>query len=262
MMPKFRYSIENLAALTLLVLSLFGAPSYAAEQPVVLELFTSEGCSSCPPADALLGQLSQQRTGHGVELILLGEHVEYWNGPGWKDRFSAPVFTERQNDYVRSLHLATAYTPQLIVDGHLQTVGGNGPEIKRIIAESSRTQKTATVSLKLLSPDKLQVSVSAPKDAKLSLSLAITEDNLTTKIGGGENQGRTLTHTAVVRELRSIGKTNDGQFEKTVSLSTMSDWKKPDLRVIVLAQDQNSRAILGAASVPLLGGNEVAATRR
>src|SRR6516164_10825365 len=122
-------------------------------QPIVIELFTSEGCSTCPPDDALLGQLSQQRTRHAVELVLLGEHVEYWDGQGWKDRFSAPVFTQRQYDYVKDLHLATAYTPQVVVDGHLQASGGNGPAINRLIAEAARTTKPFNVSLHELSPD-------------------------------------------------------------------------------------------------------------
>src|SRR5664279_4438358 len=87
-----------------------GLPLFA-QQVVVVELFTSEGCSSCPPADALLSQLAKQRNNTKVDLILLGEHVEYWNGQGWTDRFSAPAFTQRQYDYVHRRHLATAYTP-------------------------------------------------------------------------------------------------------------------------------------------------------
>ena len=256
-MIKFRNSIR--IWLLGMATTFFASLCYAVEQPVVIELFTSEGCSSCPPADALLGQLGQQRTGYGADLILLGEHVEYWNGPGWKDRFSAPTFTERQYEYARRLHLATPYTPQVVVDGRLQTTGGNGTEIKRFIAEASQKPKPATVILKTAGSEKLQVAVSAPSDRKLQVLLAVTEDNLTTAVQGGENQGRTLKHAAVVRELRPIGKTADGRFEKTVSVPLGHDWKKPDLRAIVLVQDTNSGVIEGAASIGLSGSGEIAA---
>src|SRR6516164_10942173 len=147
-------------------------------QPIVIELFTSEGCSSCPPADALLGQLSQQRTGHAVDLVLLGEHVEYWDGQGWKDRFSAPVFTQRQYDYVRYLHLATAYTPQVVVDGHLQASGGNATALQRLIADAAHDEKPSVVSLERLAPDKFHVAVDGPPGRKLQDLFGITEDNL------------------------------------------------------------------------------------
>ena len=90
-----------------------------------------------------------------AELILLEEHVEYWNSPGWTDRFSSSAFTQRQNDYVQQLHLATAYTPQIVIDGHLQGVGNNVAAVRRMIAEASNDPKPATVSLRLLSPEKL-----------------------------------------------------------------------------------------------------------
>ena len=230
-------------------------------QPIVIELFTSEGCSSCPPADALLGQLSRQRTGHAVELVLLGEHVEYWNGQGWNDRFSAPVFTQRQYDYVRDLHLATAYTPQVVVDGHLQASGGNGPAISRLIAEAAQVTKPFNVSLQAQSTDKFHVTVDGPPARKMQVLFGITEDNLTTTVHGGENLGRTLTHTAVVRELHALGATSDGHFDKTISAKMKSDWKQQDLRVIVLVQDQSSGQIEGAASISVANSSAPATGR-
>lgn len=220
-----------------------------AQQVVVVELFTSEGCSSCPPADALLGQLSKQRDTTSIELVLLGEHVEYWNGPGWNDRFSAPAFTQRQYDYAKRFHLASAYTPQMVIDGHLQTVGGNAPAIKKLIADAAQAPKTAAVTLNFVAPDKLQISVTDSTNAKQRVLLAVTEDNLTTKVGGGENGGRVLVHSAVVRELRSLGTLSNGKFEKTVSIPDKQDWKRDDLRAIVLVQDAGDDVIHGAASV-------------
>lgn len=249
-MKQFHYLFALLAAV-LAAGSNGLAQATTPQQPVVVELFTSEGCSSCPPADALLGQLSKQRIGHSVELLLLGEHVEYWDGQGWKDRFSAPVFTQRQYDYVRYLHLATAYTPQVVVDGHLQASGGNATAITQLIAQAAQTSKPANVSLQSLSPDKFHVAVDGPPGRKLQVLFAITEDNLTTSVHGGENQGRTLTHTAVVRELHALGGTSDGHFDKTISAKMKSDWNQPNLRAIVLVQDQNTGQIDGAASILL-----------
>jgi hypothetical protein len=238
------------AALVLAITAILAAPGGAqARQPVVIELFTSEGCSSCPPADALLSQLSKQRNAvNGIELILLGEHVEYWNGPGWRDRFSAPVYTQRQYDYVRQLHLATAYTPQTVIDGHLQTTGGNAGGLNQFIAESARTPKSAKITIELIGPDKWKVSVTEAGNRKLKVLLAVTEDNLATHVGGGENGGRTLQHDAVVRELEQVGTTANGQFEKIVSTHSKRDWKQDDLRAIVIVQDADSGEIHGAAS--------------
>ena len=237
------------------------AQSEKPAQPIVIELFTSEGCSSCPPADALLGQLSRQRTGHAVELVLLGEHVEYWNGQGWNDRFSAPVFTQRQYDYVRDLHLETAFTPQVVVDGHLQASGGNANAITHLIAEAAQTTKPFNVSLQAQSPDKFHVSVDGPATRKLQVLFGITEDNLTTSVHGGENQGRTLTHTAVVREPHILGATSDGHFDKTINAKMKSDWKQQDLRAIVLVQDQSTGQIEGAASITLANSSAPATGR-
>jgi len=259
-MTKFHFLGMFVAAVLAANYSVLGQPN-TNPQPIVIELFTSEGCSSCPPADALLGQLSQQRTGHAVDLVLLGEHVEYWDGQGWKDRFSAPVFTQRQYDYVHNLHLASAYTPQVVVDGHLQASGGNASALQQLIAEAAQTAKPSKVSLQLVSPDKLQVNVSAPPSPKLQVLFAITEDNLTTNVHGGENKNRVLTHAAVVRELHSLGSPSDGHFEKTLGFKVKPDWKPQDLRAIVLVQDQSTGKIQGAASIPLTASGTIAAGR-
>ena len=221
-----------------------------AQQPVVVELFTSEGCSSCPPADAMLIKLSHQRNTSIAKLILLEEHVEYWNSPAFTDRFSAPTYTQRQSDYVKDLHLETAYTPQIVIDGHLQASGNNPRAVEQLLLEAAKTPKPAEVSLRLASPEKLQVTVNDPASARLQLLLAITEDDLTTNVHGGENGGRTLNHNAVVRDLHPLGNTADGKFDKTISLPEKTDWKKGNLRAIVFAQDPKSGTILGAAEIP------------
>lgn len=249
-MRTARY-VRNLI-LALVAMSFVAVVSLFAQQVVVVELFTSEGCSSCPPADALLGQLSKQRDTTSVQLVLLGEHVEYWNGQGWNDRFSAPSFTQRQYDYAKRFHLASAYTPQMVIDGHLQTTGGNAPALQKLIADAAHAPKTAAVTLNFVAPGKLQISVTDSSNSKQRVLLAVTEDNLTTKVGGGENGGRVLVHSAVVRDLRTLGTLSNGKFEKTVNVPDKSDWKRDDLRAIVLVQDASDDVIRGAASVPFV----------
>ena len=228
----------------------FHALPASAGQPVVVELFTSEGCSSCPPADALLTQLNRQQASGNAELILLGEHVDYWNYSGWTDRFSSSIYSQRQSEYVRQLHLASAYTPQVVIDGHLQTVGGDAAEVRRMIAQASNAPHPAEVSLRFVAPGKMQVDVEDSSRGRQRVLLAITENDLTTNVGGGENGGRVLKHSAVVRELHPLGTTSNGKFETTVDLAPKSDWKKQDLRAIVLVQNSSSGLILGAASIP------------
>lgn len=242
--------LSPFSALLVIAILAFQPLSALAQQPVVVELFTSEGCSSCPPADALLTQLNRQHVAGSARLILLGEHVEYWNPLGWTDRFSSPIFTQRQNDYVKQLHLTTAYTPQMVIDGHLQTVGNDAAAVQRTIAEAAATPKPASTSLRFVSPTELQVTVEDSEHVRQRVLLAITENDLTTNVGGGENGGRVLKHSAVVRDLHTLGSTYNGKFETTVQLPAKSNWKKQDLRAIVLVQNSASGTIVGAASIP------------
>jgi hypothetical protein len=241
--------LRHVGVALVIALVAFDALPSPAQQPVVVELFTSEGCSSCPPADALLGELNRHHIAGVAELILLAEHVEYWNSPSWTDRFSSPIYTQRQGDYVKQLHLATAYTPQMVIDGHFQTVGSDAASVQRLIAQASSVTKPAAVSLRFDPTGRLQVGVGDSSQGRSRVLLAITEDALTTNVKGGENGGRLLKHSAVVREMRPLGTTSNGKFETTLNLPAQSDWKKPDLRAVVLVQNPGSGQILGAASI-------------
>jgi hypothetical protein len=220
-----------------------------AETPVVIELFTSEGCSSCPPADALLIELSRKSPPSGAQLILLGEHVDYWNYIGWTDRFSSPVFSERQHNYAKQLHLATVYTPQMVIDGHLQLVGNGAAEVYRDISKAVAEPKPAQVSLCWEPQQKLHVAVQAPANERPKVLLAITEDGLSTAVGKGENSGRTLHHAAVVRQLRELGSAANGKFDTDVDGIAHPDWNPAKLKVVVLVQQAGNGRILGAASL-------------
>jgi hypothetical protein len=245
---------KSLVLLIALVILVVGHVSSAwAETPVVIELFTSEGCSSCPPADALLVDLSRKSPPGGVKLILLGEHVDYWNYIGWTDRFSSAAFSERQNSYARQLHLATVYTPQMVIDGHLQLVGNGAAEVYRNISKAASERKPAQVSLRWEPQQKLHVAVQTPAREQPKVLLAITEDGLSTSIGGGENSGRTLQHAAVVRQLKELGAATNGQFESSVDVAAHSDWNPAKLKVVVLVQEPGTGKILGAESLDYQG---------
>lgn len=227
---------------------------------VVVELFTSEGCSSCPPADKLLSWLDTRQPLEGVDIIPLSEHVDYWNHLGWADPFSDAVFSERQRAYSDSLNSDT-YTPQMVVDGKVEFIGSDRDRALEVISREAHLPR-ATVSILPVSPANssapnsvsfsVQVEKLPPLETKKNgfVFLAVTESNLQSSVNRGENSGRTLTHTAVVRELKLIGKLDagsDADFVAHPAVKISSGWKLRNLRAIVFVQLQDSHKILGAA---------------
>jgi hypothetical protein len=219
---------------------------------VVVELFTSEGCSSCPPADELLGRLRRDLSAKNVQVIPLGFHVDYWDGLGWKDRFSSAKFTQRQEQYAQALRVDGPYTPEMVVDGAVEFVGNDAGHAQQTIREAASQPEVATVKISSAAAYQLSVQVKAPSSAKdAQVVLAITEDNLTTQVGSGENGGRTLHHAAVVRELRQLGQMHEGSFETSVPVKPQKDWKLEDLQAVVFVQEGVTGKILGAATMTL-----------
>lgn len=221
---------------------------------VVVELFTSEGCSSCPPADELLGHLRQDLSAKNIQVIPLGFHVDYWNSLGWKDRFSSAEFTQRQEQYTRALKVDGPYTPEMVVDGAVEFVGNDSGRAQSTIRQQAAQLAEAQVTITSAEADQLKIQVKGPVTASAGnalVMLAITEDNLSTQVGSGENGGRTLHHAAVVRELRQVGTMKNGVLETTVPLKLEKDWKRNDLHAVVFVQNGPSGKIEGAASVAL-----------
>jgi len=220
---------------------------------VVVELFTSEGCSSCPPADELLGRLRQELSAKNIQVIPLGFHVDYWNRLGWKDRFSSAEFTQRQEQYTHALKVDGPYTPEMVVDGDVEFVGNDAGRAQSTIRQQASQLETAQVKIAPAGADQLTIQVKGPASSSGNalVMLAITEDNLTTQVFSGENGGRTLHHAAVVRELRQVGALNNGAIETTVPLKLEKEWKRNDLRAVVFVQNGPSGKIEGAASVAL-----------
>ncbi|HLF82997.1 MAG TPA: DUF1223 domain-containing protein [Blastocatellia bacterium] len=230
--------------------------------PVLVELFTSEGCSSCPPADDLLTRLEQTQPVDGAEVIALSEHVDYWNRLGWTDPYSSSQFSARQNDYARAFDTDGAYTPQMVVDGRAQFVGSDSGRARKAIASASRDSKAA-VTLSLASEDiraasiTLDVRVASLPEVVGDLAealLAITESGLRSNVSRGENAGRRLSHTAVVRRLMPLGSVDSqggAQFVAKPVVQIDKGWKRDNLRAVVFVQERTSRRVLGAASVSL-----------
>lgn len=226
-----------------------GSAPAAARKTVVVELFTSEGCSSCPPADQLLGRLRQEPNANGAEVIPLGFHVDYWDSHSWRDRFSSATYSRRQEDYARSFRIEGPYTPQLVINGEAEFVGSSAGRAQQAIAEAAAQAPAAQVEISSAGHESILLKVKSAHPA--DVLLALTEDNLVTRVGGGENGGHTLRHSAVVRDFRRVGQVKDGLFSGTVPVTIKPEWKRDDLRVVVFVQDGGSERILGAASRPL-----------
>jgi hypothetical protein len=223
----------------------------AGRVPVVVELFTSEGCSSCPAADVALRELEITQSVPGVEVIALGEHVDYWNRLGWKDGFSSPAYTERQRQYAAGFG-SGSYTPQAVVNGQYEFVGSRRAELAKTVVQAARAPQ-AQVSVVRMG-EGVQVLVGGvPAGTKAAtVLLAITESGLASKVGRGENAGRLLRHASVVRELRPLGQVGaDGTFAARPALQLAATWQRANLKAVVLVQETASHRIVGVASMPL-----------
>ena len=235
--------------------TLFGAAAANSKPVVVLELFTSEGCSSCPPADALLSELNG-RSINGAEIIALSQHVDYWDHLGWRDPFSSPHFTARQQAYGEVFKLETVFTPQLIVDGLSSVNGSDHAAVQRMIKYAAEQPK-ASVSIERASMDgRVAVRVEQLKEAKVEAAdvfLAITESGLASPVQRGENAGRMLRHTGVVRTLIRIVEieAKRGAYAAELQLKLEPAWKRHNTRAVIFVQDQKTRRIVGAASCSL-----------
>lgn len=231
-------------------------------EPVIVELFTSEGCSSCPPADALLAELQSRQPLGNAEIIALEEHVTYWDELGWKDPFSSSAWTTRQYDYASALHNDNPYTPEMVVDGTAEFVGSRGSTARKEIEKAAGTRK-AKVEISEVSPvqnNSVAFRISVEKLLSIGskdsaeVILAITESGLHTSVKGGENVGKELQHSPVLRELKVIGVIGkNGQEGFSAQPTVKLDWKwnVGNLRAIVFVQERKSRRILAAAVLHL-----------
>jgi hypothetical protein len=228
-------------------------PPAKEKSPVLVELFTSQGCSSCPPADKNLAFLEKQQPSSEAEIITLSLHVDYWNRLGWTDVFSSPKYSERQGFYSNTFKLGgEVYTPQMVVDGTHQFVGGNMNEANKAISSSAKSPK-AKIDLSI-SGDKLKVKISElPEHSYSNVFLAVAENNLSTNVKRGENGGKILPHTSVVRELKTIGSiaAEDKSFETETAFQTPAAWKRENLKLVVFIQVERTSRIIGVNQIKL-----------
>jgi hypothetical protein len=234
--------------------------SVPARTPVIVELFTSEGCSSCPPADALLAKLESQQPFKNIEILALEEHVDYWNSGGWTDPFSSSSLTLRQYDYASAIAQGNSYTPQMVVDGYDELVGSRAQQAVDTI-ERAATRKKADVSVVCGEPQShagqlLHIQVPALPNSSAhdtpEVWIAITETGLHSDVKRGENAGEDLHHAAVVRALYKIGIANalgPQSYSSDQTIKLEPSWKRESLRFVVFVQERKSKQIIAAGSV-------------
>jgi hypothetical protein len=222
--------------------------------PILVELFTSEGCSSCPPADVMLEKMDAQPI-PGAQLIVLSEHVDYWDHDGWKDPYSSSLVTERQNDYVRALGLKTAYTPQVIVDGTSEIRLSDPQQFKQVFqrALAAGTLPVRIVALNLATgtPPVIRGRVEVDKDpARRDADVYVVAalDHAESQILRGENSGKHLTHVAVVEQIKRIARITKGNgASQDFELKLKSGNNQTNLRIVVFVQQAGPGKVLGAA---------------
>ena len=222
--------------------------------PVLVELFTSEGCSDCPPADTLLERLDKSQPVAGAQLIVLSEHVDYWNHIGWKDPYSSHAYSERQGAYAARFGLGSVYTPQMVVDGKFEFVGSDEG---RAIAAAETAVQAQKVSIKLSgahveSNGVLTVHLDAgrlpsPAAGPTNVLLAVADERDETHVTSGENGGRTLRHIAVLRSLKEVGSLDQSKgLSKDIEIEVPR--RNGGIRLIAFAQDGKAGTIRGVAS--------------
>ncbi|HEX8871737.1 MAG TPA: DUF1223 domain-containing protein [Candidatus Acidoferrum sp.] len=231
-------------------------PGGPARQAVVVELFTSEGCSSCPPADELLKKLSEEQPVAGAEIIALEEHVDYWNQLGWKDPFSSSEFSERQSEYASRLRNRNVYTPQMIIDGQTEFAGGHASEAREAVRRAAGTAKVELQLTRKPGANRDTATFEAqihqrPGGRDLELWVAVTEKNLRVDVKAGENSGRALAHAPVVRLLKKTGTLSaSGVPGMEFSVKLQSDWRRENLSVVAFLVERGTGRIAGAARLP------------
>jgi hypothetical protein len=249
---------HSLAASALALAAALRPPVSAAAEPVpvIVELFTSEGCSSCPPADAFLIELATHPfvAEANANLITLSEHVDYWDSQGWRDPFSSSSFTARQTAYAEKTGVGDVSTPEMIVDGQIALVGSDRPAALRAITKAAAVPK-APLALAWTSASRPTVTIALAANrltTHASVVVAITEDGLRSSVLRGENAGRSISHASVTRRLDVVGQTSaDGSFKLELPVKIDPTWNRKALKLVAFVQTTKRQVVAaGALSVP------------
>ena len=222
--------------------------------PILVELFTSEGCSSCPPADDFVQKLDTLQPVDGAQLIVLSEHVTYWDHDGWKDANSSPALTDRQSAYVHVMGLPTPYTPQIIVDGAKEMRINDAQQVEKLFQQAVATPKTpvrlSAVGIDKGTPGLLRAHVETDANTAKSSAdvfVAIALDHVDSQVLRGENGGKRLTHVAVVQQITKVGKLQKGKtFAEDVQVKLKPGTDLSGIRVVAFVQEPGPGQLLGA----------------
>lgn len=216
-------------------------------KPILIELFTSEGCSSCPPADEFLRKLDSAQPVPGTQLIVLEEHVDYWDDQGWRDPHSSHQFTVRQSSYCARFRVNGPYTPEMVVDGAYEFVGSDALRASDALQKS---QLLPSIPVRILSAKaeagKLSARVETdPAPRKADVLVAVAYDHAESQVKSGENGGHRLEHVAVVKQIVKVGTAEKGKtFSKDVSVAGCG---QEACRFIVFLQEPDQGKVIGAA---------------
>ncbi|QNK64978.1 DUF1223 domain-containing protein [Pedobacter sp. PAMC26386] len=209
----------------------------------LIELFTSEGCSSCPPADELLAKINRELRDQPVYILAF--HVDYWNRLGWKDVYSSADYSKRQNQYARWLNLRSVYTPQVVINGQKEFVGSEETTLRNAIKSSLRKPSFAKLVLSEIKRDQRQISLhyqTEGTDQQTSLFLAVVQLNAQSKVKSGENSGHTLSHVQIVRQFKQIPLKGGSTGIASIELPKDLDPEKSEL-VAFLQNDTDGKII-------------------
>jgi|CXWL01.1.fsa_nt_gi hypothetical protein len=231
---------------------LMAGNSWAAQPFALVELFSSEGCSSCPPADDLLREITHQAKVDNQRIFTLSFQVDYWNYLGWTDPFSNSEFTRRQHQYAQILRSSSVYTPQMIINGKTGFVGSDRVKAKKAIAEYLTVPSVQSISLELKSHDAAQIQLSYSCDLISAddavIHFALVESGLQSQVTAGENQGRVLKHENIVREFKTIPLSGR---KGSVFFNNPSGSDEGRFSVIAYIQNEKDMTILGADSIDI-----------
>ena len=247
-------TLVSLVACILTAVPACGADTARSGTPLLIELFTSEGCSSCPPADAWLQRVDASQPVSGVELIVLSEHVTYWDHDGWKDPYSRDLYTDRQSNYVRGLGLSTAYTPQVIVNGTSELHLNDPQQMKQVLLEAASAPRVpvniSTLSVARSGPPILRAHIEVDGgrlNRNADIFAVVALDHVETQVAHGENGGKLLTHVAVAQEFVKVGKLEKKKtFSQDIEIKLPLSADSQNLRLIVFVQEPGSGSVLGA----------------
>jgi len=215
----------------------------------LVELFTSEGCSSCPPADQLVAKIEKEVKDRPV--YILAYHVDYWNNPSWKDAFSSADYSKRQREYASFLHVQSVYTPQIVVNGRMEFVGSEESVLRGAITGNLKKEQGTQFNLNIASDSKDQATVkytTGKIDKNTVLYIAVVQKNAQTKVGGGENGGHTLSHVQIVRKLQRISLKGDSGDTK---LALPKGFDKQNWEIIGFLQNATTGEVTGAVKATI-----------